>query len=406
MSKVKNINMDAVLDLLALGKTYVQIAKELNCGERTICSRISKLRNSDDEIVKENVKLAKQKQRLQDLNRIKNKSFRENARVENAVAEYNKQLVDVFTNYKLPKFVYEKVEFGKKISTGIIHITDVHFNELINLSMNRYDFTIASQRLKLLVEKSKLYFKTLGIKNVLVAITGDLMNSDRRLDELLAEATNRSKATFLAVSILEQMILDLAQDFNLTVANVVGNESRVGKDIGWEEHVASDNYDYVIYNILKLIFRKSSVRFLDGNSVEQVIEVAGQNILLIHGNQIKASSVEQSVQKIKGKYISRGIKIDYMLFGHLHSARIGDTYARGSSVCGANAFSDGALQLESRASQNIHAFYTDGTRDSIRIDLQKIDGIKGYSIIKELEAYNAKSLSKAKKKVTISKVVI
>ena len=406
MALSKNINMDAIIDLLEQGKTYTQIAKRLGCCSRTVGVKISELRNTDSDLIKQNVKLAKQKQRLADLNRINNKTFREDTRVENAITEYTKELVNVFTKHKLPKFAYEKVVFKNHVPTGIIHLTDAHFNELIDLSMNKYDFNIASKRIKLLVEKSIRHFNACGIKNVLLAITGDLMNSDRRLDELLSEATNRSKATFLCVAILEQMILDLAKQYNVTIASVVGNESRVGKDVAWEEHASSDNYDFVIFNILKLLFRDSSVRFLDGNSIEQVVEVAGQNVLLIHGNQIKGNSVEQSVQKIKGKYVARNVKIDYVLFGHLHSCRIGDTYSRGSSVCGANAYSDGALQLESRASQNIHIFYTNGSRDSIRVDLQNTGKIKGYNINKELEAYNAKSLSKAKKKVTISKVVI
>ena len=38
---------------------------------------------------------------------------------------------------------------------------------------------------------------------------GDLLNSDRRLDELLQMATNRTKATFLEVDIFQQIILHL-----------------------------------------------------------------------------------------------------------------------------------------------------------------------------------------------------
>jgi len=143
---------------------------------------------------------------------------------------------------------------------------------------------------------------------------------------------------------------------------------------------------------------------LEGNLLEQIVEVSGQNVLLLHGNQLKASSMEQSIQKIKGKYTSQKTNIDFVLSGHLHSARIGDVYARGSSLVGANAYSDSALQLESRASQNLHVFYTNGNRDSLKIDLQVTDDIEGYNIVKELEAYNAKSLSKAKKK-TVSNIV-
>lgn len=406
MGKKVKINVEKLLELMESGSTQVEIAKYFDCGVRTIQKRLAELRASDDDIVKENVKLAKQKQRYQDLNRIERKSFREQARVENAIFEYSKELKKVFKNHKLPSFVYTKSKTKKSDATGIIHFSDLHLNELINLPMNKYDFNVASQRVKFLVNEAKEYFTMKNIKVVLVAFTGDLMNSDRRLDELLAEATNRSKATFLAVSILEQAILDLSKDFKVTVVSVIGNESRVGKDVGWEESVASDNYDYTIYNILKLIFRGSNVRFLNGNSVEQVVEVSGQNVLLIHGNQLKKNSVEQAIQKIKGKYTARGIHIDFVLYGHLHSARIGDSYARSSSLCGANAYSDSALQLESRASQNLHLFFKDKTRQSIKIDLQNVDGIKGYPINKELESYNAKSLSKAKKKVTINRVVI
>jgi len=398
------INTDKLLEMIASGSKQIEIAEYFNCGLRTIQSRLADLRSSDDDIVKENIKLARQKQKLQDLRRIENKSFKDQARNENAILEYNEELIKVIKRHKLPPFIYKKEKKKVGNSTGIIHITDVHFNELINLSMNKYDFTIASQRLQKFVYKAKKYFKTANIQNVFIAMTGDLMNSDRRPDEMLSEATNRSKATFLAVIILEQMLLDLAKDFNVTVASVIGNESRIGKDIGWVEGVASDNYDYTIFNILKLLFRDSNIVFLSGNSIEQVVEIAGQNVLLIHGNQIKGNQVEQSIQKIKGKYISRGIKIDYVLFGHLHSSRIGDTYARGSSVGGANAFSDGALQLESRAGQNIHIF-SKNERDSIKIDLQEVIGYKGYPIVKELEAYNAKSLSKAMKKVSVHRVV-
>jgi len=401
------IDIDKLLEMMESGSTQFEIAKYFKCGVRTIQTRLAELRSNDDDIVKTNVILAKQKQRITDINRIERKSFREHARVENAILEYSQALKNVFLAHQLPKKLNNKLKsYNKKQSvTGIVHITDPHFNELVNLSMNKYDFTIASQRFKLLADQIKIYFKAKGISNILVALTGDLMNSDRRIDELLAEATNRSKATFLAVSILEQFLLDLGEEFHITVSSVVGNESRIGKEVGWEENVASDNYDFTIFHILKLIFRNSKIRFLDGNCVEQVVEVSGQNVLLIHGNQLRANSVEQSIQKVKGKYTARGIKIDFIIFGHLHSARLGDTYARGASVVGANAYSDSALQLESRASQNIHIFYNTGTRDSIKIDLQNINGVQGYPINKELEAYHAKSLSKAKKKVAVYKIV-
>ena len=49
------------------------------------------------ELLTSNVRLAKQKQSAQDLNRIERKAFREHARVENAVSKYVKELKKILT---------------------------------------------------------------------------------------------------------------------------------------------------------------------------------------------------------------------------------------------------------------------------------------------------------------------
>jgi ABC-type transport system substrate-binding protein len=51
----------------------------------------------------------------------------------------------------------------------------------------------------------------------------------------------------------------IAESYKVSVANVIGNESRITEDIGWTDAVATDNYDFTIFNILKLLFEKTSV---------------------------------------------------------------------------------------------------------------------------------------------------
>ena len=360
----------------------------------------------DLELLRENIRLAKRTQRFQDSNRIERKAFREYARLDNAVSEYNKELVNILGKYNLAKFTIQHDNHPNK-AAGIFHLTDPHFNELVDLAINKYDFTVASKRCKLFVEEARQYFKIKNITNVLFAMTGDLLNSDRRLDELLNQATNRSKASFLAVRLIELMLLDLNKDFNLTVANVTGNESRLTKDIAWSDMIATDNYDFTIFNMLYIAFRNcEGVKFLmNEDPMEQVVKVGNKNVLLIHGHQIKGKT-EKSIQEIKGKYAAKGTVIHFIISGHLHSARLGDVYARGSSVVGANDYSERGLQLTSRASQNIHIVYTSNRIDSIKIDLQNTDGIMGYNIEKELEAYNAKSSDKLRQRKTIFEVII
>lgn len=216
MSAKKNIDMDKAIDMKANGKTLSQIAKALNCGVRTLSQRFQDINDveisneSDEDIIKVNVTLAKQKQRLADLNRISNKAFRDNARIENSTVELYQEYVKVLNNHKLPKKIFklDKIKSSKKVG-GILQLSDLHLNELVDIISNKYDFEIASQRIRKFVNDARIYFQAKGVKDICICMTGDLMNSDRRLDELLSQATNRAKALFLSVMIIEQAILDL-----------------------------------------------------------------------------------------------------------------------------------------------------------------------------------------------------
>ena len=358
---------------------------------------------TDLDLLKENVRYRKEKQKAQDVTRIERKGFREHARIENAVEEYSKELKTLFENNKLHKLTKKHKVSNKAV--GVIQFSDVHFNELVNLKNNKYDFKVASQRCQYFVARAKQYFKMAKITNVVLALTGDLLNSDRRLDELLNQATNRAKATFLSVDIMQQVVLDLNKDFNVSVASVVGNEGRANKELVWSNAVATDNYDYTIYNCLRYLFKDSKVNFIDGDPSEIVIDVAGQNLLLLHGHGGLKGGIEKAINQIMGRYASQGIEVNYVIFGHVHSARVGDNYARSSSMVGANDYSEKALNLTGRASQNCYIFYNDGNRDGIKIDLQNVNN-KGYEIDKSLEAYNAKSANKTKNTETIFKVVV
>ena len=238
-------------------------------------SRIIRYELADKDIIEANVRLAKQKQRHQDLNRIYNKSFREHARVENAVEEYNLQLVKLLKENQL-KTITKDIKVDTK-GAMIVHIADTHFNELVDLDCNKYDFEVASKRLQKFGHHVKRYAEFYNVNNILVAITGDLMNSDRRLDEKLAMSSNRAKATFLGVHLLKHFIVDIGRNKNVSVACVTGNESRVAQELGWVDIVASDNYDFTIFEILKLLL--PDVEFISGNPNELVISLPAKIFL-------------------------------------------------------------------------------------------------------------------------------
>ena len=341
---------------------------------------------ADDEVIEEGARLSKQLQRYQDRNRIERKSWRNIARYENFFEDYCNELIKTI---KTLNFNYEiKKHSINPNHKGIIHLTDLHFNELVSLPSNKYDFEIASKRLKKLAIKAAQYFKLWNITDIGIFCTGDFINSDRRIDEMLNMATTRAQSVFVAIKILEQFIHELSQDFNIVFSGVSGNESRIQQDLGFSDLAASDNYDFTIYNILKYLFADKPIKFEFGNSNEIVCEFNGQNILLLHGYNFSRNNIpERQISEVIAKYNDKGIVVNFVIFGHFHSSIISERYARGGSLVGANSYSTYLLDYSSSASQNIHIVSKTGEIDSIKIDLQDVNNYEGYEIKKEKELY-------------------
>lgn len=351
--------------------------------------------NVDTELLTSNVRLAKKAQRMMDVNRVERKVFREGARVDNMMEELNLSLLEVLSTKDLSTFTVQHPTGKAGIPVGVVQLSDIHFNELIDdLQGNAYNFTVAAQRLHKLIRKAKSHFLAQGVKNVALFMTGDMLNSDRRLDEITNAANNRSRAIFTAADIIQQLILDLNQDFNVTVASITGNESRVGEHIHWSDMLAGDSYDLVLHNLLTHYFKDSKgVRFIPiENPLECVVDVNGSNFLLVHGHGHKGlartSNIENEVERIKARYASRGVKIDFVICGHIHQAFMSDLFARSSGLPGSNAYSERALNLSGKASQNIFLVYPNSEIDGIKVDLQDVKGEPAYDFDIELGVYN------------------
>lgn len=397
-----------VKELIGLGYGRYRIATTLGIKENQARALINYVLSGTMKEKNINVKnIITQSQKLIDKSRARRKETRETARQIGVLEELTGELINLFKEKNLSELTVFHDEEDSEKTVGIIHLSDAHFNELIDTSCNQYNFDIAAARLYLLASRAKTYFKALGVTEVLIAMTGDMMNSDRRLDEILNATTNRTKATFLAVDILQQFILDINDDFNVAVAYVSGNESRITQEVGWNPNPVSDSYDTTIFYILKYLFRDSDgVDFIDGDPSELIVKVGDFNVLLMHGHGCINGSIEKSVEQIKGRFASQGIIVDYVLFGHIHSAYVGDHFSRSSSLCGSNAYNEKKLNIRGRASQNIYIVNNDQKLlDAIKIDLQVVDG-EQYNVDMSLAEYNPKSEKRHKPMNTIFRVVV
>jgi predicted phosphodiesterase len=387
-------------------------ARQSQITTRHLPGRKTKPVETDRELLHFNVRLAKSRQALADTNRLERKAFREHARVENAVAAYTRELGTLLDERGFTRGVsLSRIPTGGD-SVLIVQLSDLHFNERVELPSNRYNFTVAAQRLAKLAARIKQLGCCYGARKVVVACLGDFLNSDRRLDELLSNATNRSKATLLAVDILRAFLLDLRQQFELEVYGITGNESRVSKELGWSDALATDSYDLMIYEILRRGFAGADgIRFCGFRANELLFSVLGRTFLCLHGHQI-GSNTQKSVQEIAGKYAAQGITVDYTLFGHLHASSIGDYHARNASLVGSNAYAEAGLNFCSKAAQNIHIVTggngtaAPGAIDGVKVDLQDVSGFEPYPFAADWEAYCPKSERKLHSPSVVFQVVV
>ena len=147
------------VDLYKRCHSMRQVAKQLKVNHQTISRRLDMAHkygintDTDAEIVVETVKLAKQKQGLQDVQRIERKSFRESARIENAVEALNVEIVDILrtTKFNAPKVNLSGVNGEACL---VLHISDNHLNEQVDLPHNIFNWNVASERLKKLADRT------------------------------------------------------------------------------------------------------------------------------------------------------------------------------------------------------------------------------------------------------------
>ena len=403
MIKSKTLFQSEVEAIKSSNKTNSELAQIYNVSKRTI-SRVKQSliegmeENFDGSLLKLSMSLQKQRETA---NR-ERKLSRETIRIADVIQSSHNAFVDVLKESKIAEIKTVKHNSAPGKSVGIVQLSDLHFGErVIEVNGNEFDLEVASKRLRKLAEKAIAEFQHKDVDHVVIAMTGDLINSDRRFDELVANVNNRAKVVFSAVEILKQFIMDINQYFNVTIASVCGNESRINKDLGWVDFMAFDSFDAVIHYFLTFIFQdKEGVEVLPMvDPLEKVIDVNGHNICLIHGHNGIASdsSMENKVARLTQKYQAQGVKIDYTIFGHIHCTRISDLYARSASLVGGNAYSDKALTFTSRAAQNIYTV-TEHEINGTRIDLQHYKDFEPYDFDRNNDVY--------KQEVRASNVII
>ena len=315
--------------------------------------------------------------------------------------DLNKELINGLKKLK-PVNVNSFVDYSTDCNNDdvlLVQLSDLHINELTNEFRNtNYDINIASKRLKKFANIVKQEIQNKHIRKVVIAMTGDLCNSDSILSKQQNNATDKATSIILATKLINQFILDIKQNcYNVVIVGVAGNEGRLTNmsEFYTDENLIVNSPDCIIFNFLEMLLNDiDGIKFLNGRNSEQVVNINGNNILFTHGVLFGKGDMGKAVQQTIARYSDKGINIRYTVSGHLHSTKLSNFFMRSASLVGNNAYATTTLNLNSRASQNIAYISKNGDINPMAIDLENVDNVVGYDISNELKKFNVKSATK------------
>ena len=309
-------------------------------------------------LIGEYLKVKATNQLLRDKLRIE----RREGRLEDRINNVNKTLIENIRK-GFDKFSFEHtpqpIENSYAGGYGVIQISDVHFNEVVDFPENIYNFEVAEERLNTLFTKAIHKFRIENVNNITIAFTGDLFNAEHVRDKLIMNEVTRAKALQKGFVIISKLIQRLIEEgFEISIASVLGNESRMNgfERMSGVDTLGADNFDFLLIVLLQTRFGNSVTFLNDGDTLEYMLKLGDSNIILLHGDKIKHQSLSSQIENVKLRWFKEtGIMATYAIFGHKHSTLITDEFARSASVVGSNGYSKNSLNsTDSYSSQNIY----------------------------------------------------
>ena len=346
----------------------------------------------------EMTKLRQDKLRVGDKLRFERNAFNKRLRDLSALEELNQELINGLNKLKpiVPEY-FTKPCTSYTEDVLVVSIGDWHLGEIsAEFKHTGFDMEIASKRLKKYADYIKGEIINKGYKKVVIMCGGNICNNVTLLCKRLQQTSNRATTTIMAVVLMEHFILDIYEACpNIVFAGVGNNESRYDEDYFEDEYLITNCADYVVYNMLELLFTDiPTIKFLGGRNCEKVVNINGSNILLTHGVAFGKGDVEKAVQQAISRYAVKNVDIRYVLLSHIHCTRNSNFFSRHGSLVGGNAYSNSTLNLQTRASQNILTVSKNGDINSLMVDLEDVDGITGYDISNEIKKFSLKSRDK------------
>lgn len=261
-----------------------------------------------DELREKIRELEIKKVQYKDERRINSKYMRPLARHE--------RMLDVIKDEicNLEPLVYDKAYIGNAHNTATLLCSDLHYGIVCDNYWNKYNMDIAQDRMFKVVSDTIEYCKKFNINTLHFALLGDLISGVIHKTLELENEVDVVQQTLKCAELLSTCLNELANEIpNIKVHMTVGNHSRVTPNK--KESVDTENFEYFVWEFMKLRCVRDDVEFVDNDIDETFIhyEVNGEHIIGVHGHLDRVSKVVSDFATMFS-----GMKIKAVYCGHLH----------------------------------------------------------------------------------------
>ena len=312
--------------------------------------------NELQEIQDEKLELQKEKLKFRDQKREFNNKLRRMARLEH-LEDYLKDTVKEIEPVKLPKAKINKDDNKE----AMVIISDEHVGMVIDSRFNKYNISIAKERLGKLQEETMKKIKRDNITKLHIAHLGDGIHGAIHTTARIESEENNIQQIITLANMLESFIERFLQEgIEVEFYSVAGNHTRSIPNKK-ESLGTAENFERLLTVFLNKSFRQfSNFSFIDDEEGLIVKEIKGKTVVFAHGDLDKGNGVVTKLNDMLG------VSIDYLFTGHVHNFFVkehGNAVHYGvGSMCGLDSYAISG-RFSGRPSQLYLTFDNNGVDD-------------------------------------------
>ena len=183
---------------------------------------------------------------------------------------------------------------------------------------------------------------------------GDMVSGEIHEELVRSNLDNIVMTMARGAYITAQSMMTLAEHFEeVHIDAVVGNHQRLKKEIYYKDKYVG--WDFLFYQwVASFCKNQTNIKFTIPKTFYQLIDVAGWDVLIHHGDAMRGSSMQQKVHSLRQALQPQGKAFQYMFMGHYHHVEEHDIGTGTALMCGCMKGTDEYAFLHGLASRATH----------------------------------------------------